>query len=47
MAERCAFQVPIQVEPGDFDRMGHVNNVVYLRDFSLISTAFSTQPIPH
>ncbi len=31
MAERRAFEVPIRVEPSDFDRMGHVNNVMYLR----------------
>ncbi|WP_201750083.1 acyl-CoA thioesterase [Tautonia marina] len=25
------FELPIQVDPRDIDRMGHVNNVVYLR----------------
>jgi acyl-CoA thioester hydrolase len=31
VAERTRFQHPIQVDPRDIDRMGHVNNVVYLR----------------
>lgn len=31
MSERNRFELSIQVDPGDIDRMGHVNNVVYLR----------------
>ncbi|MEW4569243.1 thioesterase family protein [Tautonia sp. JC769] len=31
MADRTRFEHPIQVESRDIDRMGHVNNVVYLR----------------
>jgi acyl-CoA thioester hydrolase len=26
-----SFELPIQVQPADIDRLGHVNNVVYLR----------------
>jgi len=26
-----SFELPIQVQPPDIDRLGHVNNVVYLR----------------
>ncbi|WP_206352274.1 acyl-CoA thioesterase [Tautonia rosea] len=31
MAEPILFEFPIRVDPKDIDRMGHVNNVVYLR----------------
>ena len=31
MAEPAVYEHPITVEAGDIDRMGHVNNVVYLR----------------
>lgn len=31
MAEARIFEHPVKVEPRDIDRMGHVNNVVYLR----------------
>jgi acyl-CoA thioester hydrolase len=29
-AERDAFELPIEIRPDDIDRLGHVNNVVYL-----------------